>query len=416
LLTREAQALLDANRVADAIVPSRFQYPHQWMWDACLHAIALAHGPLDAACDELDSVLSGQWDDGMLPHVRFLADPPAPYRPGPTQWATGRASTGITQPPLPATALRWLHEAGAERARVARAFERIVRFHRWLQRVRDPGDTGLLGIVHPWESGTDNSPIFDAARDSYLADHPDAPLPQRADTSAVADAQRPRDDDYRFYWGLITHFQRLGWDGAAMVADSPFLLADLTFNGVWARANADLAVVARDLGHPDLADGCERRARRTREALVRSCWDAGRGFLYPLDLRTRRPVRIKTCGGLLPLFGGLPDATVTGALVGHLTDPTTFAAPHGVPSVALDEPSFDPLSYWRGPVWIHVHWMLVRGLCDLGRRDLAADLAEHSRSCVATSGYREYYHPHTGAGLGAREFSWSVLADVSEPR
>ena len=36
-------------------------------------------------------------------------------------------------------------------------------WHRYLLTYRDPEASGLVTIYHPWESGTDNSPRWDAA-------------------------------------------------------------------------------------------------------------------------------------------------------------------------------------------------------------------------------------------------------------
>src|SRR6516225_7483171 len=57
-------------------------YPHQWSWDAAFNAIGLATVDLPRARLELDSLFSGQWRNGMVPHIVF--DPAADgYWPGP---------------------------------------------------------------------------------------------------------------------------------------------------------------------------------------------------------------------------------------------------------------------------------------------------------------------------------------------
>ena len=56
-----------------------------------------------------------------------------------------------------------------------------------------------------------------------------------------------------------------------------------------------------------------------------------------------------------------------------------------------------------------VHWR--PGYFRLGQRcralgwDSRAGLVE----AVRRRGFREYYHPHTGAGIGAHGFGWSTL-------
>ena len=68
-------------------------YPHQWSWDAAFNAIGLATVDLPRARLELDSLFSGQWRNGLLPHIVF--DPAADgYWPGPAQWECASAQRG----------------------------------------------------------------------------------------------------------------------------------------------------------------------------------------------------------------------------------------------------------------------------------------------------------------------------------
>ncbi len=41
-------------------------------------------------------------------------------------------------------------------------YPKPLRWHRYLATARDPEGSGLVTIYHPWESGTDNSPRWDA--------------------------------------------------------------------------------------------------------------------------------------------------------------------------------------------------------------------------------------------------------------
>jgi len=66
--------------------------------------------------------------------------------------------------------------------------------------------------------------------------------------------------------------------------------------------------------------------------------------------------------------------------------------------------------YWRGPTWVNAGWLLWLGLVRLGYDEQALELATRLRGLVEREGLREYYHPRTGAGLGARQFAWTSLA------
>ncbi len=72
--------------------------------------------------------------------------------------------------------------------------------------------------------------------------------------------------------------------------------------------------------------------------------------------------------------------------------------------------------YWRGPTWINAAWLLWLGLVRLGYEEQAREMAERLARAVAGAGLREYYDPFTGAGMGARWFSWSALvAELLDP-
>jgi hypothetical protein len=92
-----------------------------------------------------------------------------------------------------------------------------------------------------------------------------------------------------------------------------------------------------------------------------------------------------------------------------------------VPSYDRTAADFDTLRYWRGPTWINVNWLLRRGMLTHGYQQQAECLRESMVRLVHRSGHYEYYHPDTGAGIGAPEFSWTaaltldLLADRSLP-
>ena len=175
-LRQAALAVLHKNDLGDWTKPAPRLYPHQWSWDSAFIALGLAHVDLDRALRELETLFSAQWTDGRVPHIVF--NPAAhDYFPGPDRWASARSSraapaepatSGLIQPPVHALAvLRILRLAlnRHERAiveRIRQLYPRVLEWHRYLAKQRDPSGTGLLVIYHPWESGTDNSPRWDS--------------------------------------------------------------------------------------------------------------------------------------------------------------------------------------------------------------------------------------------------------------
>ena len=104
----------------------------------------------------------------------------------------------------------------------------------------------------------------------------------------------------------------------------------------------------------------------------------------------------------------------------------TAAATPYLPSVAATERSFSTRDrylflrrYWRGPTWVNSAWLVWLGLLRLGYADEAAVLSRRLLEAIAREGLREYYHPRTGKGMGARDFAWSALVSelvAADPR
>ena len=67
----------------------------------------------------------------------------------------------------------------------------------------------------------------------------------------------------------------------------------------------------------------------------------------------------------------------------HLTDESKFWRPHGVPSLAADDPYYDPNGYWNGPVWVEWQYLIFRGLLNYGYREEAETLAQRVIDKVA---------------------------------
>ena len=57
----------------------------------------------------------------------------------------------------------YLGEAAVARSRAAVLVPKADAWHHWFYACRDPARTGLVAIIHPWESGRDNSVDWDEA-------------------------------------------------------------------------------------------------------------------------------------------------------------------------------------------------------------------------------------------------------------
>ena len=97
----------------------------------------------------------------------------------------------------------------------------------------------------------------------------------------------------------------------------------------------------------------------------------------------------------------------------HLLHPRRYRARYGIPSVSMEEPSFQAgwhlFRCWRGPSWINTVWLLVPALARFGYEAEAERIVGSCVELIERHGFREYYNPLNGEGLAARRFGWSTL-------
>jgi glycogen debranching enzyme len=79
-----------------------------------------------------------------------------------------------------------------------------------------------------------------------------------------------------------------------------------------------------------------------------------------------------------------------------------------IPSTDLEVSYFKPITYWRGPVRINTNWMIWLGLLKCGFKQEAELIKQGILELAVNHGFREYYNPYKGKGLGGRDFSWSA--------
>jgi hypothetical protein len=417
-LLREAVRVLLQNWHGHATVPSRSLYPHQWSWDSAFIALGLQHISPARAATELLSLFGAQWADGRIPQIAFNpAVPDDAYFPGPSVWRSSAiaghppiATSGIIQPPVHAVAVASIvPRLGEDGLRFAeRAYPCLVDLNAYI-RQRRTVDGGLAVLVHPWETGLDNSPAWDHPLAAVPADHTLFNTYTRRDIAHAGVGERPTNDDYARYIRLMLMYRDHGYDDDWVRAEAEFRVVDPAFNALWAWSELALADIARRLGRDDGSHLGE--AARITAAMVARLWSPERRLFLALDERAGRLQPERTVAGLIPLvLPGLPPKVVTALVETATGEAFRLGAPevHGVPSFDLTDERHEPRRYWRGPTWLNTTWLVARGLQVHGHHELARRLDDDLVGLVARSGFREYFHPRTGRGHGTRSFSWSA--------
>ncbi|GHV64588.1 hypothetical protein AGMMS49587_17270 [Spirochaetia bacterium] len=104
-------------------------------------------------------------------------------------------------------------------------------------------------------------------------------------------------------------------------------------------------------------------------------WDGNDGFYHDID-RSEQRLPAKTIAGYWPLLAEIPNDDKAERIIGKLSDPQFFGSPHPFPTLAVNEPAFDENGGgYRGSVFPHLTFMVIKGLERYQRWDLARDCA-----------------------------------------
>jgi hypothetical protein len=365
--------------------PDAEKYPDQFFWDSCFHALAWSRIDPTRAMRELRSLGAAQQSSGLIGHTTFWNGPARASRAFTYNLLHPRAfQTSTIQPPL----LGWVWAEVAERAGEAKFAEEgravVGRFHEYLDRERADPD-GLIGILQPDESGLDATPAYDE------------PLGWRS---------HPRIG----FLVLRAFNKRRGFLYRRVVADGGFHATDVLVNTAWILGWEGLA----RLGRP----GAAARVEQLTRSLVDRLYDRKAGTFFA-EGPAGNLLKVSTWAGLATLgLDKLPSDIGHRLVNEHLLNPTRFWLDYPVPSVAACEPSFVAGSnrylwierYWRGPSWLFSTWFIMRGLLRLGYAVEGAHLSARTLAMIRQAGFREYFNPITGEGMGARRFGVSAIA------
>ncbi|MFV0359668.1 MGH1-like glycoside hydrolase domain-containing protein [Tropicimonas sp.] len=407
-LINAAREVLRGTDRGSYTVPTNGLYPFQWNWDSVLSALGFAHFDEARAWTEIETLMAHQWPDGMVPHIIFHQMDDG-YFPGPEVWNTGRPvpTSGISQPPVAGFAVRRIHDRARDKAmsaeRARALLPRIHAWHEWFYRHRDPQGTGLVAIIHPWESGRDNSVDWD---DAFTRVPTEGVQPfRRRDTAHANPEHRPTDEQYKRYIWLVQHFRNLNWDNARLHDASPFRMVDPGFNAILIRSCSDLAVLADELGEPDIARQSRAHAERGIAAME-ILWNDALGQYACFDRAAGKLIDSPSVGGLLAAFCAIPQprAAAIAARIGKLGETVRFLVPSHDPQA----PEYDGKRYWRGPVWLIVNYMIADGLGAAGQTAMARRIEEDSIRLIEQSGFAEYYDPITAEPCGGGSFTWTA--------
>lgn len=410
-------------------IPAPGLYPHQWLWDSCFIAIGQRHYDVTRAQQELKSLLRGQWHNGMLPNMiltrDFIGKQSASFWQSDLsiQSPDDYATSGITQPPMLAEAVVKIGDKLAKDERLTwykLMYPHILAFHQWLYKERDFDKSGLVSLVHPWESGLDNTPpwmseIYSHGMPIWIkiieVTRLDKILTRfRTDTKFALPGERLSTIDGLLLYSMQRKLRRGHYKVNNKKNPTNIAIADINYNCILIRANHHLKTIAKTLNKP-LPKNLISQMKKSEESLEQ-LWDPYTNQYYSKNTNTNKLIKVSSIGALLPLYAGSISRDRAKGLVELLKSNHLFNTDFPVPSVPVNSEWFNERLYWQGPTWINMNWLIIDGLKRYGYIEEAERLSRQSISLVSKSGVSEYFSPRSGRSAGAINFSWTSALTI----
>ncbi len=402
-----AKEVLINNRRSGYTLPTNNElYPAQWNWDSAFIALGYSYFNMEYAIEELEKLISGQWEDGMIPHILFH-NTDETYFPNHKTWDCGNKvpSSGITQPPIIATIIKKIVDQNkldqSQMKRMELIIKKLKKYLEWFYSYRDTNKIGLAAIIHPWESGLDNSPIWDGPLDKVKIE--ENLKYERRDLNVSRSSNRPLKKDYDGYITLLNQFKKNKYNPNKIVNDSMFNVIDIGFNSILIRATKDLIEVSKkfNLDFTDL----KNKISKSEESLIKFYKDEDQSF-FSYDFKNHSLIKVDAISNYFILFANLENQKINNKIIDKLKKYNS-QKDYFFTTVNPKDKTFEETRYWRGPVWINSNWIVYQGLINKDK-NFSSLIKNKTLELLENKKFYEYYNYKTGECLGANNFSWSA--------
>jgi len=331
-----------------------------WSWDSWKQAVGLSYFNTALAKENIRCMFDYMDEYGMIADCIYTDKKENNWRD--------------TKPPLAAWAVWNVYQQSKDIGFVKELYPKLLKYHRWWYANRDHDKNGLCEygstdgtrIAAAWESGMDNAVRFDSAVMIRNNEHA---------------------------WSLNQESVDL----------NAYLYAEKIF----------LAKLAAALNKNREADLWKKEAEKLAPALNSQFFDESKGFYYDKLFGKKEHITVEGTEGWIPLWAGFSTAAQAESVWKIMKNKEKFNTLVPLPTFTASHPKFDPLNgYWRGPVWLDQFYFGVEGLKRYGYHTFADELKNklfnNAEGLLGDAPIYENYHPLTGKGLNAINFSWSA--------
>ena len=339
----------------EGIVPSHAAYYFVgfWAWDTWRFSAALAKFDPELAKDNIRAMFDYQQPDGMI--IACIYTDPA------------ENNARDSKPPLVSWAVDEIFTHTNDTAFISEMYPQLMAYYKWWYNKRDHNRNGMCeygstdGTLEAaaWESGMDNAIRFD-------------------------DAKMLKNNGAEDAW--------------SMDQESVDLNAYLALECKLLKKFASILGVTFD--GPDYSS-----------QVADYFFDKEKGFFFDRRLKDGSFIQEPGCEAYTPLWTEVATADQVKAMLPLLTDTAKFSTYIPFPTVAADNPKYNPRGYWRGPIWLDQTYFAIRGLRNYGYNKMADEYTlqvfDRLQGLKEGAPIHENYGTHTGELLKAPHFSWS---------
>jgi hypothetical protein len=387
------------------VMPSPQRYPFQWWWDSCFHTFILcALNEIALAKQNLESLFRMQKNNGFVGHMIFweslLPKDKWNILEGPPIWKQLRPHMSfLIQPPLVAQALLRIFKHSGDKQFLLTVLPKIKKYYHWLATNRASDGDGLITIISNYESGIDHKPSFDEVLGLK---------PGKANGKYFRKVVSTQLKNFLKWYNLERIYK----------ADE-FVVKETLFNTLYVQDLRALATLCRIANDHD-AEKYDILACKVANRIIEIMYDHESAAFYDVYGPDNKKLKVLTFTIALPiLMKEVSKEIAKEILERHFLNANEFDLPYPIPSVAKNEPSFDPNDsrfLWRGPTWPVINWFLYHSFIAQGFEENAHRLFHSMKELIEKSGFREFYNPFSGEGYGAQHFTWGgLIVDMMHP-
>jgi hypothetical protein len=216
-----------------------------------------------------------------------------------------------------------------------------------------------------------------------------------------------------------------GLDNSPMFDDAMFdvashrmMLADVGLMSLYILDCQSLSELAGVLGKPEVQAELVERAREYSVKLE-TLWNEQFGLYLNKDLVTGEFSYRLSPTLFYPLLAKVPDQHQAARMMKeHFSNPEEFWGEYMIPSIARNDEAFADNTYWRGRIWAPMNFLVYLGIRNYDLPDARRDIVEKSsslllQSWIAERHVYENYNSETGqgndAGMSDKFYHWGAL-------